>query len=224
MKIYLRIQLHYDYFCQRSTHPHKNSHAFVLFNLDYLWRGFSPLLLLLTIMEGQGWGRISHPNWSEEEWRNHQFGDPHHQWVGERDFGMMVFCHPNQAKMEASYALSTLHQCDSSEPSVVVVRRYSNTTYMPQGMSHSLYLDVGTLSGCTSSAQFPLDRLCLCWLIPFSRTEVLLPPKEGEQSQEMNPHLPEIMLESVEEKHCPSDPISLSVPMFTSPPHLEEGI
>ena len=69
-------------------------------------------------------------------------------WVGGRDLGLVtVFCHPNQAKMEACDTLSALHQCDSSEPSVVVVRRYSNTPYIPQGMIHSLYLDVGTFSG-----------------------------------------------------------------------------
>ena len=83
--------------------------------------------------------------------------------VIERDVGIvMVICHPNQVKMEASDALSTLYQCDSSELSVVVVRRYSNIPYIPQGMSHSLNLDVGTLSGGTSSAQFPLDQLCVC--------------------------------------------------------------
>ena len=42
--------------------------------------------------------------------------------------------------MEASNALSTLLQCDSSEPSVVVVRRYTNTPYIPQGSSLLLYL------------------------------------------------------------------------------------
>ena len=59
--------------------------------------------------------------------------------VGERNLGMvMVFCHPNQAKMEACDALSALCQYDSSEPSVGMVRRYSNTPYIPQGMTHSL--------------------------------------------------------------------------------------
>ena len=67
--------------------------------------------------------------------------------VGERDLGIvMVFCYPNQAKIEACDALSTLHQCDSSEPGVVVVRRYSNTLYIPWGTAHSFYLDMDTLS------------------------------------------------------------------------------
>ena len=135
----------------------------------------------------------------------------------------MVFCHPNQAKIDACDALSPLCQHNSSEPNMVVVRRYSNTPYIPWGMSHLLYLDVGTLSGGASSTWFPLDRLCLWWLILFSRTEVLLPCEEGEERLEMYPHLPEILWESSEEEHCLSDLISLLVPMSAPPPHLEEG-
>ena len=52
--------------------------------------------------------------------------------VGERDLGLVtVFCHPYQAKMEACDTLSALHQCNTSEPSVVAVRRYPNTLYIP---------------------------------------------------------------------------------------------
>ena len=48
--------------------------------------------------------------------------------IGEENLGMMtVFCHHDQNKMEASDALSVLCQHDSPEPSVVVVRRYTNT-------------------------------------------------------------------------------------------------
>ena len=48
--------------------------------------------------------------------------------AGESGLGMvMVFCHSNQARIEACDALSALHQHDLSEPSVVVVRRYSRT-------------------------------------------------------------------------------------------------
>ena len=59
------------------------------------------------------------------------------------------------------------------------MRRYSNTPYIPRETSHSLYLDMTCLSGGVASAQFSLDRLHLCWLLPFSKTEVLL-PIEGE--------------------------------------------
>ena len=102
--------------------------------------------------------------------------------AGEGDLGMaMVFCHSDPAKIEARAALSAPCQQDSSDLSMVVVRRYSNTPYIPRGMSHLLYHDKGNLSRGTSSAQFPLDRLHLCQLIPFSRTELLLPHEEGEE-------------------------------------------
>ena len=106
---------------------------------------------------------------------------------------------------------------------MVVVRRYSNTPYIPKGMSHSLYQDVGTLSGATSSAQFPLEWLHLHQLIPFTRTEVLLLQEEGEERLEMYPYHPEIMWESLEEEHHLSVSISLFASMSAPPPHLEEG-
>ena len=60
--------------------------------------------------------------------------------VGEGNLGMVTifFCH-NQAKMEASDAVSALHQCNSLQSSVVVVRKYTNTPYIPQGSSHLPY-------------------------------------------------------------------------------------
>ena len=52
--------------------------------------------------------------------------------VGEENLGMVtVFCHHDQNKMEASDALSALHQSDSLEPSAVVVRRHTNTPFIP---------------------------------------------------------------------------------------------
>ena len=103
------------------------------------------------------------------------------------------------------------------------MRRYSNTPYIPRGTSCSLYLDVGSLKGGTSSTQFPLNRLHLHQLIPFTRAELLLLHEEGEERLEMYPHLPEILWESLVEEHCLSNPISLSVPMLAPPPYLEEG-
>ena len=82
--------------------------------------------------------------------------------VGERDLGLvMVFCPPNQAKLETCDGLSILHQCDSSEPSVVAVRRYSNTPYSPWGTIHLLYLDIDTFPGGIISVQF-LSAGCIC--------------------------------------------------------------
>ena len=52
--------------------------------------------------------------------------------VGEGDLGMVTtFCSHNQVKMEASEVLDTLHQCDSPEPSLFMVRRYTNTPIIP---------------------------------------------------------------------------------------------
>ena len=82
--------------------------------------------------------------------------------VGEGNLGMQTtFCCHDQAKVEASEALSDLHQHYSLEPSVVLVRRFTNSPYLPWGSFGFLYLDTTTLSGGTSSTQFPLDLLFL---------------------------------------------------------------
>ena len=139
-----------------------------------------PSLLLQT--SGERLGEIYHSNQSKEEWATTNTEILITDVVGGRDLGMvMVFCHPDQARIEACDSLSALHQHDSSEPSMVVVRRYSNTPYIPRGMSHALYLDMGTFSRAIASTHFPLDRLHLCWLHPFSESEVLLPHEVGEE-------------------------------------------
>ena len=52
--------------------------------------------------------------------------------MGEGNLGMvMTFCQNDQAKLEASDALSALCQHASLEPSVAVVRRYTNTPCIP---------------------------------------------------------------------------------------------
>ena len=74
--------------------------------------------------------------------------------VGEWNLGMVTtFCHHNQAKMEASDAFSALHLCNSLEPSALIVRRYTNTPYIPGGSSHLPYLHMSILSGGASSTQ-----------------------------------------------------------------------
>ena len=73
-----------------------------------------------------------------------------------------------------------------------MVRRYSNTPHIPQGMTHSLYLDIGHFSMSVTFAQFPLERLHLHWLLPFSRTKVLLPCKVGEEGLETYPPSPTV--------------------------------
>ena len=108
--------------------------------------------------------------------------------VGEGNLGMVTtFCCHNQAKVEASEALSVLCQHDSLEPSVVAVRRFNNSPYLTWGSFDFLYLDVTTFSVGTSSTQFPLDQLCLCRLLPYSATEMVLPWQEGEEGLEVYP-------------------------------------
>ena len=110
------------------------------------------------------WGGILDSNWIKNEWGTTNTVVLITNGVGEGKFGMMtVFCRSSQTKIEACNALSALHQSDSLEMKVAVVRRYSNTPYIPRGMSHSLFLDVGTLQGGISSTLFPLHRLHLHW-------------------------------------------------------------
>ena len=107
--------------------------------------------------------------------------------VGQGNLSMVTtFSHHDKTKVEASEAVSALHQCNSPEPSVVVVRRFTNSPYLPWGSFGFLYLDVTTLFGGTSSAQFPLDWLHLCKLLPYSDTEVVL-PQEGEEGLKVYP-------------------------------------
>ena len=52
--------------------------------------------------------------------------------VGKGHLGMATtFCSHNQVKMEASEVLNALHQCDSPKPIVFMVRRYTNTPFIP---------------------------------------------------------------------------------------------
>ena len=69
---------------------------------------------------------------------------------------------------------------------------------------------MGALSKDIASAKFHLDRLHLCWLLPFSKTEVLLPIKLAEEGLKTYPHLPGFLWDSLEEDHHLSGPISLS--------------
>ena len=141
------------------------------------------------------------------------------------DLGMVTtFCSHNQVKMEASEVLTTLHQHDSPEPSIFKVRRYTNTPFIPQGTSRFLYLDVSDLPRGTSSAKFPLNCLHLWKLLPYSKTEVLLPHEEGETGYITYPLYQEVLWKCSEEPCHLSNPVSLSMPSPATPPCLEEGI
>ena len=68
--------------------------------------------------------------------------------VGEGNLCIVTnFCHHNQAKVEASEVFSALHQHDSQEPSVVVMRRFTNSCYPPWG-SFPLFMHDHFLWGC----------------------------------------------------------------------------
>ena len=182
-----------DYSLRKSGCQFKSSHSWALSNSGSYQRGFSPTSYPLQCGGRPGWNSspITAAKISGEAIPMAILVT---DGVGEENPGMVTtFCHLDQAKMEASSALSALHQCDSLEPSVVVVRRYTNTPYIPRRFSHFLYLDISTLSGGTSSAQFPLGQLCLCRLLPYSDTEVVLPWEEGEVGLHVFPYFLEAL-------------------------------
>ena len=90
----------------------------------------------------------------------------------------------------------------------------------PQGSSSFLYLDVTTLSLGTLATQFPLDQLCLWWLLPYSPTQVVLPCEEEDGELKIYPFLQEALWESSEEEHHLLEPTLLSVPLSL---HQEEN-
>ena len=108
--------------------------------------------------------------------------------------------------------LSTLCQWNSPKPSIVVVKMFANSPYLPREFSSFLYLDVTTLSSGALTAQFPLDQLCLWWLLPSSQTQVVLPCEAEDEELKDCPILQEMLWESSEEDHHVSDPILLSGP------------
>ena len=145
--------------------------------------------------------------------------------VRKGDLGMVTtFCSHKQTKMVASEALPTIHQHDSPTPRVFMVRRYSNTPFIPHGTSRLLYLNVSDLPQGTSSTQFPLDCLCLQKLLPYSKNEALLPHEEGEKGYRTYPLSPEVLWKCCKEPNHFSNLVSLSMPLPAPPPDLEEGI
>ena len=105
-----------------------------------------------------------------------------------------------------------------------MVRRYINTPFIPQGTSRLLYLDVSDLPRDASSAQFPLNHLHLQKLLPYSKTEVLLPHEEGEIGYRTYPLSQEVLWKCSKESCHLSNPVSLSMPSPAPAPHLEEGV
>ena len=110
------------------------------------------------------------------------------------------------------------------KPSVVVVRRYTNTPSIPQGISKLLYLDASTLSGGASSIRFPLDSLHIWRLLLYSKTKVLLPHEEEVMGSKVYPHTQKVLWKSSKEENHLSDPVSLSLLTSTLHTLIEEGI
>ena len=106
----------------------------------------------------------------------------------------------------------------------VVVRRYTNTPYIPWGTARLLYLDVITLSGGLSTVQFPQECLHLQRLLPYSKTEVLLPHKEGGMESKVYPYTWEVLWKRYKEEHHLSDSVSLSISSPTLLPLTEGSI
>ena len=80
----------------------------------------------------EGQGGTYHQQWPKDKWRSHPYDNHSYGSDGERNLGMEnTFCHHDQAKVEASKALSTLCQHKLPEPSVVVVREVHQLTLSP---------------------------------------------------------------------------------------------
>ena len=145
--------------------------------------------------------------------------------VGEGNVGMVTtFCCHDQSMMEASNALSALHQCDSPEPSVVVVRKYISTPYIPLRVLLFPYLDMSTLSGDTSSAQFPLDWLHLHKIAPLLWHQGGLDLRRGRDGVESVSPFPRGSMAKLRRGALPLLPDFIVGPFIGPSPHQEEGI
>ena len=88
--------------------------------------------------------------------------------VEQRSLGMVTtFCHHDHVKVEPLEVFSTLVQWDSPELSIVVMKIFTNSPYLPQGSFGFPYLDVTTLSVGVLTTQFPLAQLHLHRLPPY---------------------------------------------------------
>ena len=137
--------------------------------------------------------------------------------VEEGSLGMVTtFCCHDQAKVESSEVLSILHEQDSPELSVVVVKIFANSPYLPWGSSSFLFWDRTTLSSDTLTPQFPLDQLCLWWLLHFSPTWVFQPHEAEDKELKVYLILQEVLWETTKEDYHLSDPILILVSPFPS--------
>ena len=155
--------------------------------------------------------------------------------VEEGSLGMVTtFCCHDQAKVESSEALSTLVQQDSPKLSVVVLKIFTNSPYLPWESSGFHYLDVTTLSigACQPpnsplASAVPMQAAPLFFLIipllilPYSST---LPCVKEEEGLKVYPFLKEALWESSEEDHCMSDSCAAVDPSLLLPSSLRREL
>ena len=127
--------------------------------------------------------------------------------------GWCVFCHSNQAKEEPLVTLLALVQQDSHELAMVVMEIFTNSPYFPHVSSGLSFHDIPTLSEGTSTIQFPLSHLCLCWLLLYSPNQVILPKEEKEANKlKITLITKEALWDSSIEEHCLSSLVPLLLP------------
>ena len=85
---------------------------------------------IIPISVGTGWEQSS--SWTAAGKWDHPCGSFSKQWGGSGSLDMVTtFCHHDQAKVESLEAISNLCQWDPPKPSVVVVKIFANSPYLP---------------------------------------------------------------------------------------------
>ena len=84
-------------------------------------------------------------------------------------------------------------------------------------------MDVTTLSVCTATTQFCLTWLCLCRLLLYSSTQVILPQEKEGDRLKVFPFFKEALWESSGEGYHLSLLIPLSVPTTPFQSHRDVG-
>ena len=97
---------------------------------------------------------------------------------------------------------------------------FTNLSYFPWGSFSLPFPDVGTLPEGASTIQFSLSWLCLCWLLLYSTTQVILPKEKDGNELMVTPITKEALWVSSVDDHHLSSLVPLSAP--TIPPHTKK--
>ena len=98
---------------------------------------------------GEDWGGVYHPNQLEDQWESHSCSDSYYRWDKGKE--TWVWWPPSATTIKPK--LRPLMHClpyinvTYQSQAWFVVRRYTNTSYIPWETSLFLYLDMSTLSG-----------------------------------------------------------------------------